>query len=231
MKLRLLTPLLLLAFGGTAMAQTPSLLDGLIPQGSASTSGQIIQMLAMLTVLSIAPGILMMATSFTRFVIAFSFLRSGLGLQSTPANLILISLALFMTFFVMAPTFDKAWQNGVQPLVENKITQARPIPRSPTPFREFMLTQTRQADLRLFEDIAAAKHPADRPDTERRSAHPDPVFHDLGIAPRLRDRLPDRPAVPGDRHDRRNGGDVDGHDDAAADRDLPAIQDPVLCAH
>lgn len=115
MKRRLLTPLLLLVLGGTAMAQTPSLLDGLIPQGSASTSGQIIQMLAVLTVLSIAPGILIMATSFTRFAIAFSMLRSGLGLQTTPANLVMISLALFMTFYVMAPVFDRAWQNGVQP--------------------------------------------------------------------------------------------------------------------
>ena len=75
----------------------------------------------MLTVLSIAPGLLIMVTSFTRFVIALSFLRSGLGLQSTPANLVLISLALFMTFYVMSPTFDRAWQDGVRPLLENRI--------------------------------------------------------------------------------------------------------------
>jgi flagellar biosynthetic protein FliP len=96
----------------------------------------------------------MMVTSFSRFVIALSFLRSGLGLQSTPANLILISLALFMTFFVMAPTFDKAWQNGVQPLVENKISEGEAYTRITEPFRDFMLTQTRPADLRLFADIA-----------------------------------------------------------------------------
>lgn len=154
MKLRLLTPLFLLALGGTAMAQTPSLLDGLIPQGSASTSGQIIQMLAVLTVLSIAPGILIMATSFTRFAIAFSMLRAGLGLQTTPANLVMISLALFMTFYVMAPVFDRAWQNGVQPLVNNQITQDVAIREITTPFREFMLRQVRDKDLRLFEDLA-----------------------------------------------------------------------------
>lgn len=154
MKRRLLTPLLLLVLSGTAMAQSPSLLDGLIPQGSASTSGQIIQMLAVLTVLSIAPGILIMATSFTRFAIAFSMLRSGLGLQTTPANLVMISLALFMTFYVMAPVFDRAWQNGVQPLVNNQITQDVAIREIMSPFREFMLRQVRDKDLRLFEDLA-----------------------------------------------------------------------------
>ncbi len=153
MKRRFLTPALLLVLTGTAMAQT-SLLDGLLPPGSASTSGQIMQMLAALTVLSIAPGLLIMVTSFTRFAIAFSMLRSGLGLQTTPANLVMISLALFMTFYVMAPVFDRAWQNGVQPLVNNQISQEVAINEIATPFREFMLRQVRDKDLRLFEDLA-----------------------------------------------------------------------------
>lgn len=158
MKRHYLTPVLLagllFGLGGTAMAQQASLLEGLIPQGSASSSGQIIQMLAALTVLSIAPGILIMVTSFTRFAIAFSMLRAGLGLQTTPANLVMISLALFMTFYVMAPVFDRAWQNGVQPLVNNQITQDVAINEITTPFREFMLRQVRDKDLRLFEDLA-----------------------------------------------------------------------------
>ena len=91
--------------------------------------------------LSVAPGMLIMVTCFTRFVIALSFLRAGIGLQTTPANLILISLALFMTFYVMAPTFDRAWQGGVQPLMENKITEAEAYERITAPFREFMLRQ------------------------------------------------------------------------------------------
>lgn len=153
MKRRFWTPALLLVLTGTAMAQT-SLLEGLLPPGSASTSGQIMQMLAALTVLSIAPGLLIMVTSFTRFAIAFSMLRSGLGLQTTPANLVMISLALFMTFYVMAPVFDRAWQNGVQPLVNNQITQEVAINEIATPFREFMLRQVRDKDLRLFEDLA-----------------------------------------------------------------------------
>jgi flagellar biosynthesis protein FliP len=153
MKRRFLTPALLLVLTGSALAQT-SLLEGLLPPGSASTSGQIMQMLAALTVLSIAPGLLIMVTSFTRFAIAFSMLRSGLGLQTTPANLVMISLALFMTFYVMAPVFDRAWQNGVQPLVNNQITQEVAINEIATPFREFMLRQVRDKDLRLFEDLA-----------------------------------------------------------------------------
>ncbi len=80
-------------------------------------------MFGLVTVLSIAPGILIMVTSFTRFVIAFSILRAGIGLQTTPANLILISLSLFMTFYVMAPTFDQAWNNGVRPLMNNEINE------------------------------------------------------------------------------------------------------------
>ena len=96
-------------------------------------------MVALLTVLSVAPGLLIMVTSFTRFIVALSFLRSGLGLQSAPANLVLISLSLFMTFFVMAPTFDQAWQDGLKPLLDNKISQQEALDAVVEPFREFML--------------------------------------------------------------------------------------------
>ncbi len=145
--------LILLASIVGAQAQSFGL-DGLLPPSGASASGRIVQIVAMLTVLSVAPGLLMMVTSFSRFVIALSFLRSGLGLQSTPANLILISLALFMTFFVMAPTFDKAWQEGVLPLVESRISEGEAYTKITAPFRDFMLSQTRPQDLRLFADIA-----------------------------------------------------------------------------
>ena len=111
-------------------------------------------MVAILTVLSIAPGLLIMVTSFTRFIVALSFLRSGLGLQGTPANLVLTSLALFMTMFVMAPTFDRAWQNGLKPLMDNKISQEEAFVAITTPFREFMLAQVREKDIALFEDLS-----------------------------------------------------------------------------
>lgn len=107
---------LALATAVDASAQTPDL-SALVPAGGGTATGRIIQLVALLTVLSIAPGLLVMVTSFTRFVVALSFLRSGIGLQSTPANLILISLSLFMTFYVMAPTFQRAWDSGVEPLM------------------------------------------------------------------------------------------------------------------
>ncbi|HMB09827.1 MAG TPA: flagellar type III secretion system pore protein FliP [Saliniramus sp.] len=137
----------------TAQAQTIDL-GNLIPDGEASTTGRIVQLIILLTVLSIAPGIMIMVTSFTRIVVALSFLRSGIGLQSTPANLVLISLALFMTFYVMAPTFDRAWQDGIQPLLQNEITEEEAFARTVEPFREFMLTHVREQDLAMFVELA-----------------------------------------------------------------------------
>ncbi len=96
-----------------------------------------------------------MVTNFTRFAVALSFLRSGLGLQTTPANLILILLALFMTFYVMAPTFDRSWHDGVEPLMQNEITEEEAYTRITQLFREFMLGQVRERDLVLFDDLAS----------------------------------------------------------------------------
>ncbi len=138
---------------GIAMAQTPDL-SSLIPQSGGTQTGRIVQIVGILTVLSIAPGLLVMVTSFTRFAIAFSFLRSGLGLQTTPANLILVSLSLFMTFYVMAPTFDRSWQTGLKPLIDNQMTETEAYPKITEPFRVFMLAQVRDKDLKLFDDLA-----------------------------------------------------------------------------
>jgi flagellar biosynthesis protein FliP len=154
-----------------AFAQIPDL-NQLIPAGEASATGRIVQLVALLTVLSIAPGLLIMVTSFTRFVIVFSFLRSGLGLQSTPANLILISLSLFLTFFVMAPVFDKAWQDGVWPLTENKITEQEAYGRVTTPFRDFMLAHVRDKDLALFESLVPKAAPQTKPEADLRTLVP-----------------------------------------------------------
>jgi len=95
-----------------------------------------------------------MVTSFTRFVIALSILRSGIGLQTTPANMILISLSLFMTFYVMTPTFDQAWTNGVRPLMERQIGEAEAYERISGPFRTFMVNNVRDKDFDLFADLA-----------------------------------------------------------------------------
>lgn len=119
-----------------------------------SVASWLIRTFGLLTVLSIAPGILIMVTSFPRFIIAFAILRTGMGLQSTPANMILVSLSLFMTFYVMSPTFDRAWNDGINPLLENEITEQVAISRISEPFREFMLVNTRPKDLNLFVELA-----------------------------------------------------------------------------
>jgi flagellar biosynthetic protein FliP len=129
-------------------------LGAIAGQASGTTVGYIIQLFGLLTVLSLAPSLLIMVTSFTRFIIAFSILRAGIGLQTTPANFILISLALFMTFYVMSPTFDQAWSNGVRPLMDNQITEEQAVERIAEPFRAFMLDNVRDKDFNLFADLA-----------------------------------------------------------------------------
>jgi flagellar biosynthesis protein FliP len=146
----------LLAASCPAAAQNLDL-NALIPAGGVTASGRIMELVAILTVLSVAPGLLIMVTSFTRFIVALSFLRSGLGLQSAPANLVLISLSLFMTFFVMAPTFDRAWQNGLKPLMDNQISQQDALGAVVEPFREFMLSQVREKDVALFESLSKGR--------------------------------------------------------------------------
>ena len=134
-------------------------LRGLLPEGGGEATGRIIQLVALLTVLSVAPGLLIMVTSFTRFIVALSFLRSGLGVPSTPANIILISLALFMTFYVMSPAFSRAWEEGVAPLMENEISEEEAFGRIVEPFREFMLLHVREKDLAMFDDLRRAGEP------------------------------------------------------------------------
>src|SRR5438477_1985637 len=152
--IRLIGAILLVLAGTSQAAAQVAGLEALIPAGDATAAGRIIQLILVVTVLSVAPGLLIMVTCFTRFVVALSFLRAGLGLQTTPANLILISLALFMTFYVMGPTFDKAWQGGVQPLMEAKISEKEAYTRISAPFRVFMRANVRDKDLKLFSDLA-----------------------------------------------------------------------------
>jgi flagellar biosynthetic protein FliP len=147
-----------LVLSSEAAAQVPNL-ENLIPPGDGTATGRVIQLVALITVLSVAPGLLIMVTCFTRFVIALSFLRVGMGLQTTPANLVLISLALFMTFYVMTPTFDRAWTDGIKPLMDNQIKEEEAYTRITTPFKDFMRKHVREKDLRLFEDLAGVKAP------------------------------------------------------------------------
>ncbi|WP_142847860.1 flagellar type III secretion system pore protein FliP [Telmatospirillum sp. J64-1] len=123
---------------------------------TGSTAARIIQLVLMLTVLSIAPSILVMVTSFTRIVVVLSFLRQALGTQSAPPNMVLISLALFLTAFVMMPTFEQSWNQGIQPLVEGRIDEMEAMELAAQPFHDFMFRHVRDEDLRLFLDISRA---------------------------------------------------------------------------
>jgi flagellar biosynthetic protein FliP len=129
----------------------------LVQEANNVTSTRVIQLILAVTVLSVAPGILVMVTCFTRFIIALSFLRSGLGLPSTPANIILISLALFMTLFTMAPVFDKAWEAGLKPYMDNKLAEEEAFQRVSDPFQQFMAANVRPKDLELFSELSRKK--------------------------------------------------------------------------
>lgn len=123
-------------------------------ESSASLSGRIIQMFLLMSVLSIAPGILVVATSFTRFVIVFSMLRSALGLNQSPPNMVINSLALFMTFFVMQPVFIDAYEGGIKPLLEDSISEEQALYAASEPFKRFMFVNVREQDLQLFVGMA-----------------------------------------------------------------------------
>jgi flagellar biosynthetic protein FliP len=118
-----------------------------------SVAGRIVQIVALLTVLTLAPSILMMMTSFTRIVVVLSFLRTAMGTQQTPPNTVLVSLALFMTFFIMSPVFSQAYEEGIAPLVNNEITEVQAFERTAGPFKSFMLSNVREKDLALFVRI------------------------------------------------------------------------------
>ena len=146
------TALALIISSEPTAAQTLSLdLGG---GGEGETTSVIIQIVALITILSLAPSILVMVTSFTRIVVVLSFLRSALGIQQTPPNSVLISLALFLTFFIMTPVFETAYQEGIQPLLSEQIDEADAFERTMTPFRGFMLQHVREQDLGLFMEIS-----------------------------------------------------------------------------
>jgi flagellar biosynthetic protein FliP len=115
-----------------------------------TVSGTTIQLIALISVLSLAPGLLVMATAFTRITVILSLLRTATGLQQTPPNPVLVSLSLFLTFFVMADTFEKAWTEGVKPLTDGIISEEQAAERTIEPFRQFMEAHVRDSDLRMF---------------------------------------------------------------------------------
>jgi flagellar biosynthetic protein FliP len=122
--------------------------------GNGTFTGRIVGLIALLTVLSLAPSILMMVTSFTRIVVVLSLLRSALGVQQTPPNAVLIGLALFLTGFIMAPTFQTAYTDAIAPLMSEQISPTEAFDKGVVPFRDFMLKHVEEADLKLFIDMS-----------------------------------------------------------------------------
>ena len=153
---------LLLIFGTIEPSHAQTLtLD--IGEPGGSTTARILQMVALIAVLSLAPGLLVTITSFTRIVVVLSLLRTALGTQQSPPNVVMISLALFLSAFIMAPTFEQAWQEGISPLIEERIDETEAFEKTAAPFRTFMLRQVRDKDLALFEDIAQVEADATGP--------------------------------------------------------------------
>ena len=134
--------------------------------GPGSTTSRVIQLLLLMTVLSVASAILMMVTSFTRVVIVLSILRRALGTNTSPPNVVVMSLAIFITIFIMQPTFQAAWDTGIQPLINGQISEQEAFDRSTVPFHAFMMEHVREKDLQLFMSMAkvdAVATPADTP--------------------------------------------------------------------
>jgi flagellar biosynthetic protein FliP len=125
--------------------------------GGGLFTNRLVQIIALITVLSIAPSILFMMTSFVRIVVVLSLLRTALGLQQSPPNSVLVSLAMFLTLFVMTPTLTAAYHQGIEPMVNNQVTTEVGFERTMLPMKKFMLAHVRAADMKLFLDMAHAK--------------------------------------------------------------------------
>lgn len=182
-----------LLLAGPALAQE-GLVEGLGPllrdlSGSVGEgrdlSGRLIQLIGLLTVLSIAPGLMIVMTCFTRFVIVLSMLRSAIGLNQSPPNLVITSLAMFLTFFVMQPVFQASWNEGLSPLIDGSITEEQALPRIAEPFHRFMAANTRDVDIALFDRFARG----DAPDATA-------ILPETGAAPDDRSALPWSVLVP-----------------------------------
>jgi len=138
----------------SVFAANPAISDlsGLLE--NTSMSGKLMQLFMLITVLGLAPSILIMVTSFVRISIVLSIVRTALGLQQTPPNQVIVSLALFLTFFIMSPTMEESYEKGLKPMLEERITEEEALPIIISPFKKFMVTNTRNKDLNLFMSIA-----------------------------------------------------------------------------
>ncbi len=128
--------------------------------GQAGATSRLVQITALIAVLSLAPSLLVMVTAFTRIVIVLSLLRSALSTQGTPPNMVLIGLALFLTYFVMQPVLDQAWTAGLLPMSQGSVPEMEGLRLAAAPFHRFMTSNVRESDLRLFLDVGNMPVPA-----------------------------------------------------------------------
>jgi flagellar biosynthetic protein FliP len=127
--------------------------------GTGMFTDKMVQIIALITILSLAPSILIMFTSFTRIVVVLSLLRTAMGIQQSPPNSVIVSLSLFLTLFVMTPTLKEAYSTGIAPMVAGTMSTEQAIDNAAVPFKKFMLAHVRDADLKLFLDMSGAKAP------------------------------------------------------------------------
>lgn len=158
-KILLLSAVMFLMAGyvQTATAQTaglPQVELNITPADGDGDYSLAIQTLIFITILTFGPAFVTMMTSFTRIVVVFFFLRMALGVQQSPPNQVLIGLALFMTFFIMAPTFNTINERAIQPYLGEEITQTEALAQGSIPLKEFMVKQTRERDILMFMDLA-----------------------------------------------------------------------------
>lgn len=155
-----------------AAAAAQSLNIDLGAAGQAGATSRLVQLMAVITVLSLAPSLLVMVTAFTRIVIVLSLLRSALSTQGTPPNTVLIGLAMFLTFFVMQPVLDQAWTSGLLPMTQGRVPEMEGLRLAAEPFRRFMTDNLRPADLQLFLDLARLPDPVTADQTPWRALVP-----------------------------------------------------------
>jgi flagellar biosynthetic protein FliP len=157
-----------LLWAGPAAAQEINIGFG---EGTGLTE-RAVQLVALITVLSLAPSILVMVTSFTRIVVVLSLLRTALGTQQAPPNSVVVSLALFLTAFVMAPVFEQAYNDGIEPLINEQVELGDAFTQASKPFHAFMMAHVREKDLGLFVSLSGAAEPQSPDDVSLRTLVP-----------------------------------------------------------
>ncbi len=167
---------------GSSGISLPSLSLSFLNSSKPSDLVSVLRLVLMLTVLTLAPAILIMMTSFTRIVVVLGFLRQALGTQQMPPNQIIVGLSLFLTFFIMAPTWTNINNNAVSPFLEEKIDQKIAFENAEAPLREFMFNQTREKDLELFLNLARINKPNNRTEVPTYVLVPSFVISELKTA-------------------------------------------------